>query len=507
MIVPQKKLGLTFLLWFFLTIVNTGKGQEMLGIVNSNYAGIYSISNNPSNMLTSKLYMDYNLLGLQSSFYNNYMYLDAQDALAFLFKRTLPIYYTNEYEERNFKINNSNENKYGFLNTRMEGPGAMIVNHKHAFGFTTSFRTNSWFYDIPPDIATFLYEAIDYDSLQNIRFQHAEDMKLGAVSWTELSFSYAFNFHRYRWNSWNVGISIKPLFGNAGMYTSIDNLDYQVYTDDSASVYNASFSYGLSLPINYNDNSLQISPIFRGAGIATDIGFSYLRTKKGHQNFSYGQLCEAPYEDYNFRIGFSIKDLGFIKFNKKAIAKAYTNTSAEWVKDKGNDVLPSTSINEMVIKIESFFKEDAEDYTDNETFTIYLAPIVNFNIDLPLSYLIYLNGSVYYSFNFGGASVYKPSVIAIAPRYETSRFEISIPISVYEWQFTKPKIGLALRYGNFFIGMNDLSPITGKADLFGIDIYGGVRLNLSNVFKMNYIKGYCGGRNLRNIETFDFRNF
>ncbi len=55
--------------------------------------------------------------------------------------------------------------------------------------------------------------------------------------------------------------------------------------------------------------------------------------------------------------------------------------------------------------------------------------------------------------------------------------------------------------------MNDLKPLTGIAKLSGLDIYVGIRLNLSRTFKMNYIKGYCGGNNLRNIETFDFRNF
>ena len=88
-------------------------------------------------------------------------------------------------------------------------------------------------------------------------------------------------------------------------------------TDDSASVYNTSFEYGLSLPIDYNDNSIQISPIVRGFGFATDIGITYLRTTKGHQNFTYGRICESPYEPYNYKIGFAIQDLGFIKFKKK----------------------------------------------------------------------------------------------------------------------------------------------------------------------------------------------
>ncbi len=133
--------------------------------------------------------------------------------------------------------------------------------------------------------------------------------------------------------------------------------------------------------------------------------------------------------------------------------------------------------------------------------------MLNLNIDVPLKNSIYLNGSVYYSFNFGGPTVYKPSIVALTPRYETSRFEVAIPISIIAWKVLEPKLGLSLRYGNFFIGMNDLSPLTGIAKLSGIDIYAGIKLNLSRTFNMNYVKGNCGGKNLNNIETFDFRNF
>ena len=490
-----------------LSFAYVSNGQEMLGVVNSNYAGIYGIATNPSSMVTSKLYMDFNLLGVQASFRNNYIYLNAEDALPFLFQKSLPVYFTNENEERNFNIYTSDENKYGSLNTRIDGPGVMMVDNKHAYGFTTAFRTNAWFYDIPPDIATFLYEAIDYDSLHNIRFPHVDAMRVGSLAWTELSFSYAYNFHRYRWTHWSAGISLKPLLGQTGFFTNINELDYQVHTDTTASVYNTSFEYGLTLPIDYNDNSIQISPIIRGFGFAMDVGLTYQRTRKGHQNFSYGKICEAPYEAYNLKVGIAIQDLGFIKFKKKAISREYINSSAEWIKDEGVDQLPASSINEVVYKVDRFFKDNAESYSDNENFTIYLAPVINMNIDVPIKNSVYINGSVYYSLNFGGSTIYKPSIIALTPRYETLRFEVAVPISVIAWKVLKPKLGLSLRYGNFFIGMNDLTPLTGISDLSGIDIYGGIKLNLSRTLKMNYVKGNCGGGNLRNIDTFDFRNF
>jgi hypothetical protein len=497
----------SYLLCLALLVINIARGQEMLGISQSNYAGIYGIPENPASMTASKLYKDINILGIQGSVYNNYIYVGAKDAMPLLFKRILPVYYTSEGEERNFKINTSDNNKFGYVNTRLEGPGIMQTYQKHAFGITTAFRTSTWFQDIPTDIAIYLYEAIDYDSLHNINFHHTETMKIGSMTWSELRLSYAYNFHRNRWNYWSAGINIKPLFGHAAMYTNINELNYEVYTDDSASVYNTSFEYGLSLPIDYNDNSFSPSPIIRGFGMATDIGVLFQSTIKGHQTYTYLHPCEAPFEEYNFRVGLSIKDLGFIKYSKKAISKEYVNSSAEWVKGEGLDKLPNGSVNEIVSKADAFFKNNAEEYIDNESFTIYLAPSLNLNIDVPLNRRVFINTVVNYVINFKGVNVYKPSILAIIPRYETSSFEVALPISVERWEILKPKVGLSVRYGSIFAGTNNLIPFSGISDVSGIEFYAGIRLNLSRTFRMNFTKGNCNRANLRNIETFDFRNF
>jgi hypothetical protein len=291
------------------------------------------------------------------------------------------------------------------------------------------------------------------------------------------------------------------------LYTNINELNYEVYDDTTASVYNTSFEYGLSLPIDYSDNSYSPSPIFRGFGIATDIGILFQSTVKGHQTNIYMYPCEAPFEEYNYRISFSIKDLGFIKFSKKAISREYVNSSTEWQKGQGLDKLPNGSVNEIVTKADAFFKSNAEDYTENESFTIYLAPAINLNVDVPLNKRVFINTFVNYIINLGGASVYKPSIVAVIPRYETTRFEVAVPISVERWEILKPKIGLSLRYGSIFAGTNNLLPYSGMTNVSGIEFYAGIRLNLSRTFRMNFTKGNCNRGNLRNIETFDFRNF
>jgi hypothetical protein len=138
---------------------------------------------------------------------------------------------------------------------------------------------------------------------------------------------------------------------------------------------------------------------------------------------------------------------------------------------------------------------------------MYLPPAISLQGDLKLKRYIYLNFMGIYGLKLGNRFLSRPSILAFSARYETARWEISLPLSVYEWQFSKPRVGLYVRYGNFFIGSDRLNPLVGASTFNGMDFYFGLRLNLSNLLGMNYIKGNCGMRKMYNIETFDYRNF
>ncbi len=477
----------------------------MLGVVNSNYAGLYGISINPSAMVSNRLYMDYNLVSFQGYLDNNYIFISRDDFYNLLSDKKAPVYYTEENELRNYNIYRDDSDKFGYQNIRIFGPGGMLVYGQHAFGLTSAFRSVTSFQDLPNDIGVFLYEAIDYEYQHDIQYLHDAKIRLGSMSWYEMAISYAYNFHRYKWNYWSVGISIKPLIGTAGFYSTINNVEYIVHNDDSASVYNATFEYGASLPVNYSTNDIQ--PVFkpRGFGFGLDAGITYQNTEQGHSTTVFSRICEQPYEEYNFRIGLSILDFGYIKFKKNAVYESYINASAEWYKP--HDTLSNSSVNELVTKVESYFAQTAEEFEHKETFTMFLPPAISLQADVKLRQAVYLNLSAHYGLKVGNSFLYRPSVIALTPRFETARWEVSIPFSIYEWQYSMPRIGFSFRYGNVFFGFDRLNTIIGASDFVGLDFYAGLRLNLSNNFKMNFVKGNCGMRKVHNIETFDFRNF
>ncbi len=497
------RIWLTILIIFNFFLLS--KGQDMLGISSSNYAGIYGIIINPAGMTSSKLYMDYNLIGANSSFDNNYIYLLRRDYYKLLFQNIAPNYFTSKGEDRAYNIFADNKSKYGFMSERIIGPSAMVVIGKHAFGISTAIRSNTSFHNLPNEIAIFLYEAIDYDPQHGIRYSHDKPIQIGTLTWFETSFSYAYNFKRYKWDSWSFGVSLKPLFGYAGFYTNIDRVDYEVFSDTTASIYNATFDYAYSLPLDYTNTAFQQNPMIKGSGFGGDIGITYEKTAKGHSNKFFSRLCEQPFEEYNYKIGLSFLDFGFIRFSKKAVKYQYENTSTYWFEPY--DTLATNSVEEVDKKIAAYFTDRAENVSETDKFSMYTPPAISLQFDYHINKPFYINSTFIYGVHFGKAFIKRPSVIAITPRYETNRLEISLPISIYEWNFSMPRIGFALRYGNVFLGFDKLNTFFGFSNFTGYDAYIGLRLNLTNNFRMNYIKGNCENRRLRNIETFDYRNF
>ena len=483
------------------------KGQEMLGVINSNYAGIYGLRLNPSLTPTSRLYMDFNLIGMQGFIDNDYAYISNKDFFGILFNGDEPVYYTLENEKRSFTINRSSQYKHGFQNLAMTGPSGMVVMGKNAFGITTTARTLSSFRNLPPDIANFLYEAIDFDVQHGINYVHDRDIYISSLSWIELGINYAYILKRHKWDYLSAGITLKPLFGTSGFYTSISHVDYIVHNDTTATVNDATFGYAFSLPINYLTNAYEPGPLFKGYGLGLDVGITYMYTRKGETAYYFDRLCEQEYESYNFKIGFSLLDIGFIKFSKKTVNKTFDHVSTVWYKPY--DTLSNSSLNNLVKKVDSYFDTPGVGQTvSKDYFTMNLPPTASLQADYWLKDNYYLNLIIYYPLPvFNHNYFYKPSIIAITLRYETARFEISLPLSWYDWRIDKPRLGFSVRYGNFFIGADHLNTYFGLSDFTGADFYAGIRMNLSNMFKLNFIKGLCGMKRVNNIETFDYRNF
>lgn len=479
-------------------------GQDMLGLTAGNYAGTSSISMNPAYMPSSRYYLDFNLLEVHSYFGNNYHYIHGHDLnlLNLLSGGPYPSYgESNAFTD----IYRNKADKRGYAGWTIRGPAGMMVYGEHAFGFQINFRNHSSFGNLPYDIANFLYEALDYYPQHDILYSHKDPSQAASLTWMEIGLSYAMNFHRNKWEYWSAGITLKPLLGISGLYGNLNHVDYYVDNDSLVFVDNLNMEYGYSLPLDYKTNAIYQGPFIRGAGIGFDIGMMYQKTERGHSTRVVTRLCDQQFEDYRYRFGLSLLDVGVISFTKRAEKRVFNDASTVWI--KRHDTLPEGSIDEINDKLDAYFSDYSGQSVKDDRFSMMLPPALSFQADYAVRNDLYLSGMFIWGFNPGKSFLNRPTVIAITPRYETPETGFALPVSVASSRWNALRLGFYFRYYNVYIGSDKIGSILGLSDFSGADLYFGIKLNLSRNLNMNYLKGNCGNRNYFNIETFDYRNF
>ncbi|MEY3398985.1 MAG: hypothetical protein RL220_1579, partial [Bacteroidota bacterium] len=110
-----------------------------------------------------------------------------------------------------------------------------------------------------------------------------------------------------------------------------------------------------------------------------------------------------------------------------------------------------------------------ETNSDEERFRMKLPTGVSVQLDYNLGYNFY----VFSTLTFGlprrnSLGVQRASSLAVVPRWEIKRFEVAMPVSLY--QFNDPQIGLAVRLNSVIIGSDNLGWLFGS-DVYGADIY------------------------------------
>jgi hypothetical protein len=102
--------------------------------------------------------------------------------------------------------------------------------------------------------------------------------------------------------------------------------------------------------------------------------------------------------------------------------------------------------------------------------------------DINLISNFYLYGVITYGVPWlNRLGVQRSGYIGVAPRWETKRFEASLPVSMY--QYKRPQVGLCLRLNSIIIGSDDLGAILMKKDIYGADIYVSVKYTIFKHWK------------------------
>ncbi len=447
------------------------KAQEMTGLTLGNYSGPTVLLINPAMMTNTHDFLSINIISGDLFVQNNFAYIPAGDYTVWdaVMTKPLPV-----YDGLNNILYYDNQNlKNAVVNLRIMGPSAMLHLGDHAFGITSGLRINTSGNSIPWEIPVFAYEGINYKDLYNIQFND-NNFDFQSNAWGEIGLSYAYNIIKYFDQQLTIGISAKYLMGLSGAYSDIKNAKYIIQNDSVMNVQNLDAELGFALPIDYNTNEyLDSGPLVKGSGMGLDIGVVYVKRKYA-DNKNWNRLCEQPYEEYKYRIGVSILDIGGINYKNNAQLHSYDNVN---VLLENSDTINFSNINQVIGDISDIFYGDPNASLIGNSFKIGLPTAISIQADFNIQKNFFISGFWIHPIRLNAHTLRRPAELSIIPRIETHYFDFSLPITLYE--YNDFRMGAAIRLYFITIGTDNLGTWVGTSNLDGMDLYVSLKFGLS----------------------------
>jgi hypothetical protein len=448
----------------------------MLGLSVGNYSGVNSILSNPAMMTNTRNYFEVNFVGLNFFARNNIVYVPANDYNIWKAIRgdDLPTY---GEHNNNILYYKNQQPKFSTMSLKILGPSAMMQFGDHALAISTTARVYISGNGIPWEMPILGIEGLNFDPLLNVNFDDY-NTDFSTAEWFETSLSYAYNVYQRMDNRVTVGVTVKQLWGISGAFSVVNNANYIVLNDSTINIKNLNGQAGFSVPVDYDNNRLpDEGPTIKGSGMGFDFGVVFIKQKYiGSKKLK--RLCGQRYEDYIYRVGVSILDIGRLKYKHNAQLHSFDDVSVFW---QNFDTINFNSINESVADLSEVFYGDPDASYRGDSFKIGLPTAISIQADYHYKNHFYIGAFWIHPIRMNKNSMRRPAQLAFIPRYESKFIDVSLPLSLYEYRY--PRIGLSARFYFVTIGTERLGTWVGLADLNGIDFY------IS--FKFSVGKGSC----------------
>lgn len=481
----QMSIYKSFVLFFMFLSFKPLYAQEMLGIVNSSYAGITGSVINPAVTVTSPYYIDINIVAGDFFTANNYIYIAKEDYRFSRFFSTNPDFPTHGTDNTMIVYDYYNtKDKKAFASNRVMGPSFAVTAGRHSFGIVTGARAFMSTKNIPYDIAKFAFERREYPPQYGINYNNKQKIYNAELAWAEIGVNYSYVIKQSGSDYWAAGITVKNLLGHSGGYIYSSNVDYILPDRDSLIINNLKGEAGYSLPLDYETNEYINDPLFRGKGLGFDIGVIYQKKKAELQEQNITKLCDQNYVPYKYKIGVSLLDIGRVRFTQNAEKLVFDNVSADL-----SDITHTqyTSVNDLTKLLSNEFLGDSTALIQGNEIKIALPTALSVQADVNIRKNWFINGTMVVPVQISKSGLRRPALFALTPRYETVLFDISMPISLFDW--TEPRIGISARFLWFFVGTEKISGFFHYKDFTGLDFYFGAKISLRKGFCRNNGKG------------------
>jgi hypothetical protein len=470
-------------------------GQEMLGVGFSIYSGVSSAAINPALLTGTRVFMDVNIVSADIGFANDMIYFSpGNKTIPKMINGDTTAYNNGVFKwGRSFNYYRNTNDKYFATNVKIIGPSFMIQADRHAFGITTTFRSFHSGNHIPYSVPFSFYEGLEYEEFHNVEFNNG-DYSFVSMSWSEVGLSYAYNFYDLYSTRLTFGITAKALFGYEAGYTIMHNANYIVENSSTIDFKNIDMDIGFALPIGYDTVfETDYAPLVKGYGAGIDVGLVFTKLKSTLVYEGDDKLCAKPYNDYQFKIGLSILDIGGITFNKDTQLHKFDNVSKYW---EDFDTIQFRGINDALRGYSEGFYGDPDASFAGDRIRVNLPTTISLQFDYHLTHRIYLAALWMHPLKFTPNTLWRPAQLAFIPRYENRMFGVSVPISLFNYK--DPRIGLAVRVYSITIGTERFGSLLGISNFNGMDIYFSFRFNIGKGACSSYQRGACTNQNFGN---------
>lgn len=293
--------------------------QQNLGIRNSNYAGIQGALLNPSAIADSKLKWDVSVFTVGEVFDNNFLYAPKKSLNFFGIKRIIDGSIHEDLFFTHYTPQDANKLYNVTFSTEILGPSFFVkIAHKHEIGLTVAGRAYANIKDIPGNMAQNAFVYFKEQDLWNTSLQD-NSSRINSMGWMQYGLHYATVLYSGGNNELKAGISLNYLRGIVAAYANNTHINYNIQDTSNIKFSNTSIDYGRT---NFDDfRKVNSQDLNHGHGFGADIGFTYvhLRDAAPASAKPYIRPQSGPDKnDYVYRLGISLIDIGSIHFNSNA---------------------------------------------------------------------------------------------------------------------------------------------------------------------------------------------
>ena len=465
-----------FLFSFFF--FKSSLSQDYLGFANSAFAGVNGIDVNPASIVNNPRRWDVTIIGINVAAGNNYIgmkksALKKNGSLLKPDENTFPAFNDDDFQTNYLKERTNIKTASVFAAVNISLPSFMFTRpkHKDAFAFTCKSRVYANVDGIDPTLATMLYHNTGSPTADSLMYNQnfsALKVSLQTMVWNEYGITYGRTIQETSNERLNVAARAKLLHGLYAMYLFIDNVDYKFYKDDSLLIVSSLVHYGHSTNLEFNPSAIGFG--FGGKpSVGLDLGATYefypltdIRSK----GKSSSKTTPLQHE-YKYKIGFSVQDLGWIKFLKPSNARDF---KADLMGDLDLNSLQGTGDSPL---------EGADDtlnvkyqmIPDDDKFRMNLPTVASLQGDYYAGKNVYVNSTINYAFQFKNNEdkIHEVTTFSLTPRWDWKWVGAYLPLSYNK--FSKFRLGFTARIGPIILGMADILPFISKRDIYAADFH------------------------------------